>query len=56
MGSYILVMGSSFVFKLRLFSQGSGQGCVCVCGVAPESTPEAEKSRLEQNDDPKIEV
>jgi hypothetical protein len=53
---YSVVMGSSFfltkTFQLREWS-GS---CVCVCGVAPETTHEAEKSRLEKIDNPKIEV
>ena len=47
-------MGSSF-FNQDFSAKGVVKD-VCVCGVAPETTPEAEKLRLEIKDDPKIEV
>ena len=52
---YSVVMGSYFFSNQDFSAKGVVKG-VCVCGVAPETTPEAEKSRLEKKDDPKIEV
>ena len=48
-------MGSSFFSNQDFSAKGVVKG-VCVCGVAPETTPEAEKLRLEKIDNPKIEV
>ena len=44
------------LFSNQEFSAKGVVKGVCVCGVAPETTPEAEKSRLEKIDNPKIEV
>ena len=44
---YSVVMGSSFFSNQDFSAKGVVKG-VCVCGVAPETTPEAEKSRFEQ--------
>ena len=51
---YSVVMGSSF-FLTKTF-QPREWSRACVCGVAPKTTPEAEKSRLEQKNNPKIKV
>ena len=56
---YSVVMGS-FYFSNQDFSAKGVVKSVCVCGIAhettPETTPEAEKSRLEKIDNPKIEI
>ena len=46
-------MGSSFFSNQDFSAKGVVMG-MCVCGVAPETTPEAEKSKLEKIDNPKI--
>ena len=51
---YSVVMGSS-IFSNQYFSAKGVVKGVCVCGVAPETTPKAEKLRLEKIDKPKIE-
>ena len=48
-------MGSSFFSNQDFSAKGMVKG-VCVCGIAPKTTPEAEKSRLEKKDNSKIEV
>jgi hypothetical protein len=48
-------MGSTFFSNQDFSAKGVVKG-VCMCGVAPETTPEVEKSRLEKIDNPKIEV
>ena len=51
---YSVVMGLSFVSNQDFSAKGGVKG-VCVCGVAPADPPEAEKSRFETKDNPKIE-
>ena len=48
-------MGSSFFSNQDFSAKGVVKG-VCVCGVATETTPEAEKPMLGKIDNPKIEV
>ena len=50
---YCLFPGHGIVF---FSNQDFSTKGVCVCGVVPKTTPEAEKSRLEKKDNPKIEV
>ena len=52
---YSVVMGLYFFSNQDFSAKGVVKG-VCVCGVAPETTPEAEKLRLEQKDYSKIKV
>ena len=52
---YSVVMGLYFFSNQDFSAKGVVKG-VCVCGVAPETTPKAEKSRLKQKDDPKVKV
>ena len=54
---YCLFRGHGIVFfSNQDFSANGVVKGVCVCRVAPETTPEAEKSRLEKIDNPKMEV
>ena len=44
---FLLFMGSYFFSNQDFSAKGVVKG-VCVCGVAPETTPESEKSRLKK--------
>ena len=47
-----LVFMGSYLFSNQDFSAKGVVKGVCLCGVAPETTPEAKKSRLEKKYDP----
>jgi hypothetical protein len=55
LGDYARGHGIVFFVLTKTF-QPREWSRACVCGVAPETTPKAEKSRFDNKDNPKIEV